>query len=448
VAGRGRASPAPAATTLTGWFAFERFRDVPETPSAPTNGRQLLRNPAFRAALAIAVVVALGFGLVVPILPAFAYSFGVSLFAASGIVSVFAGVRLASNFYTGALTDRIGTRQAVGWGAIVVAVSSVLAGAAPGYWWLLAFRGMGGFGSALFFNALLTHVIKLVPPDYRGRAVGMLQGAFLFGISVGPSVGGALAEPLGLRWPLVIYGVFCAAAAVVAFVGLPRADAAPTGGDAPAPPPGRASGLRPLLQTAARFCKDPAFVAALVMMAASRWASTGVRFSLIPLFGEEVVGTSTLVVGVALTLAALMHIAILYPAGKLIDTRGRRVLAAPAYLVYALASALLIVATDVPMFLLVMAFYGLGTGLTSVTPPALVGDITSPEDTGKAVGVLNTAGDLGSVLGPLVSGWLADQAGFGWGFGVSAGLLVVGAVFGARMRETLPQKGPERTAER
>lgn len=409
----------------------------------PTTGRQLLRDPAFRAALAIAVVVALGFGLVVPILPAFAYSFGVSFFAASSIVSVFAGVRLASNLYTGALTDRIGTRQAVGWGAMMVAVSSVLAGAAPGYWWLLLFRGMGGFGSALFFNALLTHVIKIVPADYRGRAVGMLQGAFLFGISVGPSVGGILAEPLGLRWPLVIYGFFCAGAGVVAFVALPRAEQLPDG----AAPPRRQSGLRPLVETAVGFCKAPTFVAALVMMAASRWAATGVRFSLIPLFGSEIIGTSTLVVGLALTLAALVHIAVLWPAGRLIDTRGRKALAAPAYLLYAVASALLIAVTDVPLFLFVMAFYGLGTGLTSVTPPALVGDITSPEDTGKAVGVLNTAGDLGSVLGPIVSGWLADQAGFGWGFGVSAALLVVGAVFGARMRETLPARNTDRPRE-
>lgn len=406
-----------------------------DDPSAPTSARALLRNRSFSAALAIAVVVALGFGLVVPILPAFAYSFDVSLFAASGIVSVFAGVRLASNLYTGALTDRIGTRRAIGWGALMVAVSSVLAGAAPGYWWLLTFRGMGGFGSALFFNALMTHVIQIIPPDYRGRAVGMLHGAFLFGISFGPSVGGALAEPLGLRWPLVIYGGFCAGAAMVAFVALPR-----TVSSGAAVAPSREIGLRPLLRTAAGFAKDPTFVAALVMMGVSRWAATGVRFSLIPLFGEEVVGASTLVIGLALTLASVAHILVLWPAGKLIDTRGRRSLASPAYVAFAVSSALLVLVTDIPLFLVVMALYGLGTGLTSVVPPAVVGDITTPEDTGKAVGVLNTAGDLGSVLGPVVSGWLAHQAGYDWGFGASALLLLAGAAVAVRMRETLPSK--------
>ncbi len=397
-----------------------------------TTLRGLLREPAFVTALVIAVVVALGFGLVVPVIPVFARSFGVGLFAASALVSVFALVRLLSNFYTGAMTDRIGTRLAVGWGAVVVAVSSVLAGLAPNYAALLVFRGLGGFGSALFFNALLTHVIRMVPADYRGRAVGLLQGAFLFGIMFGPTVGGALAEPLGLRWPLIIYGGFCALAGAVAFAKLPRLEVGDTAQGS------RPRGVRATLKSAAQLCADPAFAAALAMMAASRYAATGVRFSLVPLYGDEVIGAGTLVVGVALTLSSISHAAVLWPAGRLIDTRGRRILAAPAYLAFAVASAALIWATGVTGFLIVMVIYGVGTGLTSVTPPAIVGDVAEPADTGKAVGVLNTAGDLGMVAGPAVSGWLAGQISYAAGFGTSAGLLLVAALIAVRMRETLP----------
>ena len=401
--------------------------------TAPTTARTLLRNRAFAVAMAIAVVVALGFGLVVPVLPLFARSFGVSLFAATALVSVFAAVRFLSNFATGALSDRIGTRRAIAWGAIVVAASSVASGLAPTYGALVVFRGIGGFGSALFFNALLSHVILMVPADYRGRAVGLLQGAFLFGILFGPTVGGALAEPLGLRWPLIIYGGFCLAAAGVALVGLPRVESAEAS-------EGGERGPRALLAVAARFLRDPAFVAALVMMAASRWSATGVRFSLVPLFGEEVVGAGALLVGVALTLSSVSHAATLWPAGRIIDLYGRRRLAAPAYLAFGMASVALAWATSVPAFLLVMALYGIGTGLTSVTPPAIVGDVAGPADTGKAVGVLNTAGDLGSVGGPVVSGWLADEVGYGAAFGLSGALLMLAALVALGMRETLPAR--------
>ena len=416
----------------------------------PLTRPTLLRDRTYVVTLVIAVVVALGFGLVVPVLPLFVRQFDVGLFAVTGVVSAFAGVRLLSSIYTGALADRIGSHRAVGYGAIIVAVSSLGVALAQNYPTVLIVRGLGGFGSALFFNALLTQVVRIVPPDQRGRAVGGLQGAFLFGIAFGPSVGGYLAEPLGLRWPFAIYGVFCGAAGFVALRFL-------RGGDAPAaaepeplldaealgdagPAARKPQGVGVTWRLTREFCKDRAFVAALVMMAASRWAATGVRFSLIPLFGEEVVGASTLLVGNALTLAAVAHLLVLWPTGRVVDTLGRRALGAPAYLLYAVVAGALMFATTVPAFLIVMALYGVGTGLTSVTPPAIVADVVPLERTGVGVGVLNTAGDLGSVVGPLVSGWLAQSYGYGWGFGASAVLLAAGAVAALSMRETLPSR--------
>ena len=416
-----------------------------------TDARALFRDPAFAVSLVIAVVVALGFGLVVPVLPLFVRAFDVGLFAVSGVVAAFSGVRLLSSIYTGGLADRIGGRRAVGYGAIIVAISSAGVAVAPNYWTVLVVRGIGGFGSALFFNALMTHVVRIIPPDVRGRAVGALQGAFLFGIAFGPSVGGVLAEPLGLRWPFVIYAAFCGSAGLVAL----RFQRGGEASNQPQPPvlepedfaeAGPANpkphGLGRTLRLTREFCTDRAFVAALVMMAASRWAATGVRFSLVSVFGIEVVGTTEAVVGAALTLAVGTQLLVLWPTGRIADTVGRRVIAAPAYLLFAVFAGGLAFATTVPLFLVAMALYGVGTGLTSVTPPAVVADIVPTEQTGVAVGVLNTAGDLGSVLGPLVSGWLAQAYGYGWGFGASAALLAVGGLVALTMRETLPSRQP------
>lgn len=403
----------------------------------------LLGDRVFVVALVIAVVVALGFGVIVPVLPLFARNFGVGLFEVTLVVSVFAAARLVSNVYTGALTDRIGMRTSICWGAGIVAVSSLLIAVAPSYGFLLAFRGLGGVGSALFLNALLAFIVRAVDASKRGRAVGALQGAFLFGISLGPSVGGVLAEPLGLRWPFVIYAVFCGASALVAYGFLPRADALPREADgltAEGPDGSMATrprGLTTIWRAARELCSDRAFVAALVMMGASRWAATGLRFSLVPVFGAEEIGAGPLLVGVALTVAALTQLAVLWPAGRIADTLGRRRLAVPAYLAFAVVAGTFGMAATVPAFFILMGLYGMGTGLTSVTPPAIVGDVVPAERTGLAMGVLNTAGDLGIVLGPLISGLLADTAGYAWGFGVSAALLVAAAVAAARMRETL-----------
>lgn len=403
-------------------------RPHPEAPKAfaeVVGVRTLLRDRAFAASLVVALVVALGFGLVVPVLPEFARSFGVSRLAVGAVVSVFAGVRLASNLVTGAFVDRIGARRAVGYGALIVAASSALSAAAPNYAMLLVFRGAGGFGSALFFNSLLTLVITAVPATMRGRAVGTLQGAFLIGIALGPSVGGLLAEPLGLRWPLAIYALFCGSAGLVALWLLPRVEA----GTAVKPNPWKA--MR-------RFLRQPEFVAALIMMAGERWAQAGVRFSLVPIFGTEVAGADTRIVGFGLTIAAVVHLALTWPSGRLADRAGRRPVAWASHLGFAAATLALAYATSVPLFLLVLAAFGAVTAFSSVAPPAIVGDIVEPEESGIAIGALNTAGDLGSVLGPLVCGWLADTAGYTAAFGATALLLLVGAVAALRMRETLP----------
>lgn len=414
----------------------------------------LWRDRTFAVAGLIAVIVALGFGLIVPVLPLFATHFGVGVFAAGLVVSVFAAVRLVSNVYTGALSDRLGGRTAIAAGAFVVGASSLAAAAAPNYWALVAFRGVGGFGSALFFNALMAMIVGRAPAERRGQAVGMLQGAFLFGISVGPSVGGILAEPLGLRWPFVIYGVSCALAGLVAMLMLPddgpaertleTAEGAEGEPIAAAPPPPGRTGWRSMWASARELCTDRTFAMMLLMMLASRWVGTGVRFSVIPIFADQVVLADARVIGFALTLAALTHVVLVVPAGKLVDRRGRRALGAPAFIVFAAIVAVLGLATTIPLFMIAMALYGIGTGLTSVTPPAVIGDITEPAKMGTAIGILNTAGDIGSVLGPLVSGLLAERLGYGWGFGASAGLLLVAGLWGLGMRETLPSRQTDR----
>ena len=412
--------------------------DQPDPPpdGAPSTASSPLREPAYVVSLVVAVVVALGFGIVVPVLPLFARSFDVGLLAVSVVVSAFAGVRLVSNLYTGALTDRFGTRSAVGWGAIIVAGSSLATATAGGYWQLVAYRGAGGFGSALFFNALLAHVVGLVPAHQRGRAVGGLQAAFLLGIALGPTVGGVLAEPLGLRWPFVIYAVACGLAGLVALRFLPP-EAALEDGEAP---DARPRGFTALLRVARDLCADRTFAIALVLMAASRWAATGVRFSLVPVFAVEEAGATELVMGVGLTLAALTHLAVAWPAGKVADVYGRRRLTVPSFAAFAVIVLALGFADSVGAYLVVIALYGLATGLTAVTPPAVVGDLAPAARTGIAIGVLNVAGDLGSVLGPLVSGALVDWLGYVEGFGAAALVLAVGALLALRMRETLPEQ--------
>ncbi|MEK9737008.1 MAG: MFS transporter [Candidatus Nanopelagicales bacterium] len=76
----------------------------------------------------IAFFVALGFGIVIPSIPIFAESFGVTALAASAVVSAFALMRFISSPLAGSLTNRLGERRVLATGLAIVAVSSALAG--------------------------------------------------------------------------------------------------------------------------------------------------------------------------------------------------------------------------------------------------------------------------------------------------------------------------------
>jgi predicted MFS family arabinose efflux permease len=58
----------------------------------------------------IAFCVAVGFGVLVPVLPVFARSFGVDAFAVGAVVSAFAAVRLATSPFCGRLINTFGER--------------------------------------------------------------------------------------------------------------------------------------------------------------------------------------------------------------------------------------------------------------------------------------------------------------------------------------------------
>ena len=169
--------------------------------------------------VASAMIIALGFGIVAPILPQFAQSFDVGLMAASSIVSVFALVRLLFAPAGGALVNKLGERRVYLVGLLIVGASSVLSGLATDFWWLLVFRGLGGVGSVMFTVSAMALLVRLSPPAQRGHTSSLYGTAFLLGSIAGPILGSAM-QGLGLRIPFFIYAAFCAVLTlfVIAFV--------------------------------------------------------------------------------------------------------------------------------------------------------------------------------------------------------------------------------------
>ena len=132
-----------------------------------------------------AFCVALGFGFVSPVLPAYARSFDVGVQAAAAIVSVFALMRLVFAPAGGALIGRFGERSIYLAGLLIVALSTGACAFAEQYWQLLLYRGLGGIGSTMFTVSAVGLLVRISPPTIRGRISSLYGAGFLVGSILG-----------------------------------------------------------------------------------------------------------------------------------------------------------------------------------------------------------------------------------------------------------------------
>lgn len=362
--------------------------------------------------VAAAFLIALGFGIVAPILPQFAKSFDVGVMAASAIVSVFAFVRLVFAPAGGALIGKFGERRIYLWGLSIVAVSSALSGLAPDYWTLLLFRGLGGMGSVMFTVSSMGLLVRLSPPAHRGHTSSLYGSAFLLGNIFGPILGSAL-QGLGLRIPFFIYAGAVFASVLVVSIFLRRDTGA-------APEQGQAQPKMTLQEALAL----PYYRALLVTGFAHGWANFGVRIALLPLMAAAVPAIGAKAAGIALTLFALGNAVTQQATGRLIDKLGRR-----PFLVIGLGISALVTLPfgyfdTLGWFLALSVAAGAGAAFIAPASQALLADlIGSNRNGGQALSTYSMATDLGSITGTLLAGGIADMLGFSWAWAATAFVL-------------------------
>ncbi|MGB3187383.1 MAG: MFS transporter [Ornithinimicrobium sp.] len=387
-----------------------------------------------RVLIASAFVIAIGFGLVAPVLPAYARSFDVGVAAASVVVSAFAFFRLLFAPVGGALVTRLGERPIYLAGLLIVAVSSLATAFAQTYWQLLMFRGLGGIGSTMFTVSAMALLVRLAPPSIRGRVSSAYASAFLIGGMVGPLIGGVLAS-LGLRVPFIVYAVALVIAAGTVGLRLSGASLRPAPGSTPAPPM--------LLREA---LGHSAYRAALASGFANGWCNFGVRVAILPQFAVAV-HNETWVAGAALAVAAVGTAATLQVSGTMADRVGRRPLVLAGLVITAVGLGVIGLSEDLWVLLVLSAISGLGAGLVNPGQQATVADVVGTERSGGTVlATFQMAQDSGAIVGPILIGLVADAVGFGWAFALTGliSLLAVGPWLLAR--ETLnrePDPAPQ-----
>lgn len=370
-----------------------------------------------------AFLVALGFGVMVPVLPVYAKSFGVSNLALGFLVSAFAFMRLVTSPFCGRINRWLGERNAIAIGMSIVGLSSIAMGLSQSFAQLLVLRMLGGVGSAMFTVAALALLLASAPIDQRGRASGLYQGGFLLGGMAGPAVGGALAT-ISLTAPFYFYAAMLFVAAALVTVLLPAKRAAAGGTK-------RAS--RPFRQVV----KDVRYQAACAMAFGQGWQSFGVRNALVPIVVVEVLHRDTTWTGTAFAIAAVFQTLALFPVGRIVDRIGRRPVMITAGIVCGASTLAIPLAPDILWLIVILSVYGVGAAMQGTAPTAAVGDATGGGG-GLPVAIYSMTSDIGSIVGPIVAGLLADYFSMPIAFAAGAAILLAGGVYSAFMPRERP----------
>jgi len=366
----------------------------------------------------VAFFVMLGFGVVVPVLPVYVRSFGVGYFEIGLVVSAFAVMRLVANPFVGKLIDLTGERIILAIGIGIVAVSSALVGLADSYLQVLLLRGAGGIGSAMFSVSAMTLLLASSSPEVRGRAVGFYQGGFLIGGMAGPAVGGLLAG-ISLHAPFFFYAATLVVAGAVGLVLLGRHHRDPGALPEPARP------FREVL-------RDRRYQSALLANLAQGWSAMGVRSALIPVLVVEVLHGEPAWTGIAFAIAAVAQTLALLPAGRFVDTVGRRPAIIGAFAVGAVVMLAIPFVTSIWLLVVLLCVYGVAAAFMGTAPAAAVGDAAGGRG-GQPVAVFQAFSDAGAIAGPLVAGLLVDAFGFPAAFGSAFVLMAAASLFALRM---------------
>ena len=387
-----------------------------------------------------------GMGALAPILPLFTESeFHVNRTQVGIAVGLFGISRIFTSLPAGYLTQRYGRRVVLQIGSIVSVFGAVMVAFSFSYTWLVCWRFISGLGWSVYLTGSSVYLRDVASADNRARFLSLLEMSILAGQSLGPLLGGYLGDRWGYRIPLHISAVFVAMSFLVLQFLVPesRSDNSSTSemvrnqtGNESHDNDGDIVEKHGLL----RLLISPAFIFVgmfTLMIVANR---QGGRFSVLPLYGENK-GFTASQLGSFISVTHIPQFFTTMLAGFLSDKFGRKSTIIPAVTLIVIGLILFIFTDNVPKLILSGILLGLGEGLAGPPSLAFFADIAPPGLEGVTMGLYRTFGGVGSAIGALLLGGIADLSGFAASLIVDAALLICAAVgVMVFVRETLSKK--------
>ncbi len=365
------------------------------------------------------LVVMIGFGIILPIMPFYAQSLGATATHLGLLFATYSLMQFLFSPLWGRLSDRVGRKPILLVGLAGMAVSFVLFGFAQTLWMLFAARLLGGLLSSAVLPTAMAYVADSTGHRHRGKGMGLMGAAMGLGMIFGPAIGGFLGAnptvPFLVAAGLALLVVGFAAVFLPESLGREVRDRIRS--QSQSQPPGSVhtrvlrelrGPLGPLLGLS--FLSQAAFASMFGTFALFTEAKLG--------FGEAQMGAVFAVMG----LVGALGQGIL--AGRAIAAWGEERVTQIGLLVSGVGFWSLLLSYDLVSLLVLASGMGLGGALITPAISALLSKRTPPERQGAILGVFHSFQSLGRIAGPLGGGLVFDLLGYAFPYVLAGGLFL------------------------
>jgi MFS transporter, DHA1 family, tetracycline resistance protein len=360
----------------------------------------------------------IGFGIIIPLLPFYAETFGASPLAIGLLFASFSVSQLIASPFLGHWSDRWGRRPILIFSLIGTVVSFVMLALAHSLALLFVARIVDGLSGGNITTAR-AYIGDITTEDNRARAFGMLGAAFGLGFIIGPGLGGLFAR-ISYTAPIWAAAIITVVATVFAWLWLPETVHRV---HAVASSPWKALrdlGHRPALRLL--FTIDFLY-----------WGSFAVYQTTFALFGERRFGFDATHIGYLLSAFGFLGVVVQGGfVGYVVRRIGERRTLTIGLLCAAVGWGGSAMTHSLPVFIALLVPGAIGIGFCNPSLTSLVSGAAGRHEQGRVQGAAGALESLGRAVGPVWGNGALQWFGEGTAYGSAALVLIGTAVLSTR----------------
>jgi len=341
----------------------------------------------------------LGFGIIIPLMPFYAETFGASALTVGLLNTSFSLMQFIFAPFWGRLSDRVGRRPVILMGLFGSFVSYLLFGLAQSITLLFAARIAAGIAGANIPTAQ-AYMADVTTPQNRAKGMGLVGAAFGLGFIFGPAIGGFLSQ-WGYQAPSFFASALSLANFAAAWFLLPESRTATT-----------AARVRMTRVQAFRSALTRPGLSTLLLLyfvVVMAFSSFELNFAL---YGERRFGlTSTNIGYVFAFIGVILSIVQGVLVGRVVPMAGEHRVIPAAIGTLCAGMALVPVARTTLALVGACGVLALGMGFNSPSITSAISRRSGVDEQGGILGLAQAIASLARIIGPAWGGFLYDSFG-------------------------------------